>query len=346
MRIALDAMGGDLAPQAPVAGAVEAARRYNLEVLLVGPEERVREELARHDTAGLSLLIVHAPEVIGMEEHAAQAVRRKGQSSIVVGMRLVRDGQAQAFVSAGHSGAIMAAATLILGRLPGVERPPLATPFPARKGFFLFLDAGANTDCRPEYLLQFARLGAAYAERVYGIPHPRVALLSNGEEESKGNRLVQEAHALLRRTPGLHFLGNIEPKDMLAGAADVVVADGFVGNLVMKSAEAVAEMLLGTLREELTRSFRTRLPALFLRSAFRRVRARLDYSEYGGALLLGLRGIAITAHGRSNPRAICNAIRVAREAVLQRAVEAMADVLKEEKEVPYGRETEPGKNPA
>jgi len=328
MRIALDAMGGDLAPQSPVAGAVEAARAYGVEILLVGPEEVVREEVARHDTSGLSLPIVHAPEVIAMDEHAAQAVRRKGDSSIVVGMRLVRDGQAQAFVSAGHSGAIMAAATLILGRLPGVERPALATPFPSRKGFFLFLDAGANTDCRPEYLLQFARMGAIYAEKVYGLARPRVALLSNGEEESKGDRLVREAHALLRQAFDLNFLGNIEPKDMLAGAADVVVADGFVGNLVMKSAEAVAEMLLGTLRQELARSPLTRLPALFLIPAFRRVRARLDYSEYGGALLLGLRGIAITAHGRSNPRAIRNAIRVAREAVLQQAVEAMAGALR------------------
>jgi glycerol-3-phosphate acyltransferase PlsX len=328
MRIALDAMGGDLAPQSPVAGAVEAARAYGVEILLVGPEEVVREEVARHDTSGLSLPIVHAPEVIAMDEHAAQAVRRKGDSSIVVGMRLVRDGQAQAFVSAGHSGAIMAAATLILGRLPGVERPALATPFPSRKGFFLFLDAGANTDCRPEYLLQFARMGAIYAEKVYGLARPRVALLSNGEEESKGDRLVREAHALLRQASDLNFLGNIEPKDMLAGAADVVVADGFVGNLVMKSAEAVAEMLLGTLRQELARSPLTRLPALFLIPAFRRVRARLDYSEYGGALLLGLRGIAITAHGRSNPRAIRNAIRVAREAVLQQAVEAMAGALR------------------
>jgi len=328
MRIALDAMGGDLAPQSPVAGAVEAARAYGVEILLVGPEEVVREEVARHDTSGLSLPIVHAPEVIAMDEHAAQAVRRKGDSSIVVGMRLVRDGQAQAFVSAGHSGAIMAAATLILGRLPGVERPALATPFPSRKGFFLFLDAGANTDCRPEYLLQFARMGAIYAGKVYGLARPRVALLSNGEEESKGDRLVREAHALLRQASDLNFLGNIEPKDMLAGAADVVVADGFVGNLVMKSAEAVAEMLLGTLRQELARSPLTRLPALFLIPAFRRVRARLDYSEYGGALLLGLRGIAITAHGRSNPRAIRNAIRVAREAVLQQAVEAMAGALR------------------
>lgn len=327
MRIALDAMGGDHAPGVVVAGAVQAAREYGIEIVLVGPEERLRQELGRYDTAGLSLPIVHAPEVIEMSEHPAMAVRRKAGSSIVVGTRLVRDGEAAAFVSAGHSGACLAAATLILGRLPGIERPTLATIFPSRQGFFILTDAGANTDCKPEYLLQFAYMGAAYAETVYGIARPRVGLVSNGEEETKGDRLVQEAHALLRRAPGLNFVGNIEPKDMLAGAVDVAVADGFVGNLVMKSAEAAAEMINAMLRQELTRSPATRIPAALLRPAFRRLKARMDYSEYGGAPLLGLRGLFIFAHGRSNARAIQNAVRVAHQAATQGTVEAIARSL-------------------
>jgi glycerol-3-phosphate acyltransferase PlsX len=324
MRIVLDAMGGDYAPREVVAGAVEAARLYGVEIVLVGREEEVRAELRRYP--GTELSVVHASEVIGMDEHPAMAVRRKGNSSIVVGLRLVRDRQADAFVSAGHSGAVMAAATWLLGRLPGVERPALATVFPAREGFFLAADIGANTDCRPEYLLQFAHMASAYAERVLGIPRPRVALLANGEEETKGDRLVQETHALLRQAR-LNFMGNVEPKDALAGAADVVIADGFVGNIFLKSTEATAETLLGMLREELTRSPWSRLPAMLLRPAFRRLRRRLDYREYGGALLLGLKGIAVIGHGRSDARAIRSAVRVAREAVLQKAVEAMAEAL-------------------
>lgn len=328
MRIALDAMGGDYAPRVPVAGAVEAARAYGVEVLLVGREGKVGSELARHETAGLSLQIVPASEVIEMEEHAAMAVRRKRDSSVVVGTRLVRDGGADAFVSAGHSGATMAAATLLLGRATGVDRPALATIFPRREGVFFLADVGATTDCRPKYLLQFARMGVVYAERVYGLKRPRVGLLSNGEEETKGDRLVQEAHALLRQAGDLRFVGNVEPKDaLIAGAAEVVIADGFVGNIVLKSTEAAAEFLLGLMREELTRTLWSKLVAALLRPAFRRIRAHLDYSEYGGALLLGLRGVAIIAHGRSDARAVQNAIRVARDAVAQGAVEEVARAM-------------------
>ncbi len=327
MRIVLDAMGGDYAPREVVAGAVEAARAYGIELVLVGREEEVRAELDRHPAAGLPLSVVHAAEVIGMDEHPAMAVRRKRESSIVVGLQMVRDGQADAFVSAGNSGAVMAAATWLLGRIPGVERPALATVFPSRVGFFLVADIGANTDCRPEYLLQFGRMASAYAQHVLRIPEPRVALLANGEEETKGDRLVQEAHALFRQAAGLNFAGNIEPKDALAGGADVVIADGFVGNIFLKSTEAAAEVLLGMLREELTRNLWNRLSAALLRPAFRRLRRRLDYREYGGALLLGLRGVAVIAHGRSDARAIRSAVRVAREATLQGAVEAISKAL-------------------
>lgn len=334
MRIALDAMGGDHAPAVVVAGAVEAARRYGGEILLVGPEALVAAELAGHDTAGLGLSIVHAPEVIEMSEHPAMAVRRKRASSIVVGNRLVRDGQAEAFVSAGNSGACMAASTLILGRLPGIERPTLAAVFPSLHGLFVLADAGANTDCKPEYLVQFATMGAVYARKVLGIANPRVGLVANGEEATKGDRLVQEAHALLKQACGLNFVGNVEPKEMLAGAVDVAVADGFVGNLVMKSAEAAAEMLVSLLRQELTRSLATRVPAALLRSAFRRLRARMDYSEYGGAPLLGLKGVSILAHGRSDARAICNAIHVARQVVAGGTQEAIAQALTEDGQPP------------
>jgi glycerol-3-phosphate acyltransferase PlsX len=328
MRIVLDAMGGDYAPEAAVAGGVAAAREFGIEVVLVGQQDRVRAELARHDTAGLMLPIVHASEVIAMEEHAAMAVRKKKDASIAVGMRLVRDGEAEAFVSAGHTGACMAAGLFILGRLPGVQRAPLATVFPSRTGRpFILTDIGANTDCRPEYLLQFAAMAAIYAERVYGLPNPRIALLANGEEDTKGDKLVQETHAVLKRTPGLNFIGNVEPKEMLAGGADVVVADGFPGNLTMKTAEAIADMIMGLLREELMASWWTKAAAALLRPAFRRVRARLDYTEYGGALLLGLKGVVVIAHGRSNARAVTSAIRVARQAVTQGAVAAIKQAL-------------------
>lgn len=327
MRIVLDAMGGDHAPETPVAGAVEAARTYGVEILLIGPEQTVRATLARHETDNLPIHVIHAPEVIGSSESPAMAVRRKKNSSIVAGMRMVRDGQADAFVSAGHSGATMVAATLLLGRAPGVERAALSTAMPSRKGLYLLADAGANTDCRPEFLLQFGQMAAVYAEKVYDIPNPRVGLLANGEEDTKGDSLVQEAHALLRAAPGLHFVGNVEPKDVFAGASDVVVADGFVGNVFLKNTEAVGEVLLGMLREELTRTALRKLAAACLRPAFRKAMAPLDYSEYGGALLLGLNGVAIIGHGRSNAKAIVNAVRVARLAVLKKAVDAVSRAI-------------------
>jgi glycerol-3-phosphate acyltransferase PlsX len=327
MRIALDAMGGDFAPEVPVAGAVEAARTYGADILLIGRESAVRTELDRHRTDHLPLHIVHTPQVIDSHEHPAMAVRRKKESSIVVGMRMVRDGKADAFVSAGHSGATMVAATLILGRAPGVERAALSTAMPSRKGLYLLADAGANTDCRPEYLLQFGHMAAVYAEKVYDIAHPRVGLLSNGEEETKGDQLVQEAHALLQAAPNLNFVGNAEPKEIFAGAVDVVVADGFAGNIFLKTTEAVGEVLLGLLREELTRTPLRKLAAASLRPAFRSAMAPLDYSEYGGALLLGLNGVAIIGHGRSNAKAVLNAVRVARLAVLKGAVDAVSQAI-------------------
>jgi glycerol-3-phosphate acyltransferase PlsX len=347
MRIILDAMGGDRAPADPVRGAVLAARAYNCTVVLVGPRATLQAELAHHDIAGLDLPIVDAPDVIGMDEHPAQAIRRKTASSHVVGLRMLRDGEGDAFVSAGHSGATMAGALFILGRVPGIERPALAAIFPTMHRPLLVLDVGANTDCKPEYLQQFAAMGSVYAERAMGVREPRVALLSNGEEDTKGDRLVQEAHALLRESP-LRFVGNAEPKDVLiADACDVLVTDGFVGNLFLKSSEATAKFATELARVELGRSLAPRLlaglaPAALLAllpgegrwralagalvggvallaallgPPLLNVRRTIDYRSYGGAPLLGVKGVVIIAHGKSDALAMQNAIRQAKEAV-------------------------------
>lgn len=317
-QIALDAMGGDYAPRAPVAGALEALRELAAEIRLVGPEAIVREEIQRQrgwGGADASLpLIVDAPEVISMAETPVTAVRSKRRSSIVVGLDLVARGEADAFVTAGNTGAAMAAAVLRLRRIPGIDRPALATPFPTQSGPCLLLDVGANAEARPQNLVQFALMGAAYAERVLGRERPRLGLLSIGEEASKGSPLVQEAHQLLRNAP-LHFVGNVEGKDILAGVADVVVMDGFVGNVMIKFAEGIGANLLDLLRSEIRANPLTALLAVGLLPVFRRVRRRLDYAEYGGAPLLGVNGVCIIAHGRSNPQAIRNALRVAAEAV-------------------------------
>lgn len=315
-------MGGDYAPAVPVEGAVAAAREFGVEVLLVGPEQAVKDELAKHDTAGLTLPIVHADEVVTMEEHAAATVRQKPNSTIAVGMRLVKSGEAGAFVSAGHSGAVMAAALFGLGRLQGVERPAIGTVFPTVNGRCFVLDIGANADCKPEYLQQFAVMGSAFAELIMGISRPRIGILSNGEEETKGNALVLATHPLLRES-GLNFVGNIEGKDIPQGMADVVVTDGFSGNVVVKLGEGVGSTLFELLRAELTSKLHYKLAAAVLKPAFRRVAKKLDYAEYGGANLLGVNGPVVIAHGRSNARAIMNALRVAKQSVEQDLVEAI-----------------------
>ena len=313
MRIALDAMGGDHAPAEPVAGAVAAARAYGIEVTLVGRTAAIEIELAKHDTAGLVLPIVEAPDLIEMDEHPANAARRKPNASINVALRLVKEGTAAAMISAGNSGAVMAAALLTLGRVPGIERPAIGAVMPTAHGRVLLIDAGANTDPKPSQLVQFGQMGAIFMERVQGVKNPRVGLLANGEEATKGNALVQATHPLLAAS-GLNFVGNIEGKDVPAGVADVVVADGYTGNVVLKLTEGVAAQLLGMIRAELTASLLTKLLAAGLRPAFRRVGARLDYREVGGAPLLGVEGVVVIAHGRSDALAIQNAIRASKEA--------------------------------
>jgi glycerol-3-phosphate acyltransferase PlsX len=327
MRIVLDAMGSDNRPGPDVAGGVAAARQWGVEVILVGPEDVVKAELAKHDAAALPITVVHAPEVIEMHEHT-EAVKRKKDSSICVGMRMVREGQADGFVSAGNTAAVLAAAIFDLGRVRGIKRPALATFYPVSFNPVLLLDHGATADCKPEYMLQFAQMGVAYVEKVWGIPNPRLGLVSNGEEPDKGNILVRETYAVLSQS-GLNFLGNVEPKEVTRGAADVVLTDGFTGNVMLKTTEAIASFMLRYLRRELTGGLLDKiglllalpglvamLPGLLLlMPSLRQVARHLDYAEYGGALLLGVDGVVVVGHGRSNAKAIKNGINRAREAV-------------------------------
>ncbi len=319
--MALDAMGGDYAPAELVRGAVQAVREGGLRVLLVGPAATVEAELARQGIRGpelaSSIEVVPADETIEMGEHPAAAVRAKRGAPVVVAARLVKDGLADGFISAGSTGAAMAAALLVLGRIPGIERPALATVFPTVSGRCLLLDVGANAEVRPSHLAQFAVMGSLYSSRVLGVPSPRVGLLNIGEEETKGSQVAQEAHQLIkalgaRAGAGFQFVGNVEGKDVPAGLADVVVSDGFAGNIALKMAEGMGELAFTLLKEEAGRSLRTRLGGLLLKPALRGIRSRLDYEEYGGAPLLGVNGVAVAAHGRSRARAILSALRVAR----------------------------------
>lgn len=303
-------MGGDHAPEQVVAGAALAADEQEVEVAVVGVPERVQRLLDPHPR----LRFVPASQVIEMHDHPAQAVRAKTDSSMSVCARLCKQGEAAAWVSAGNSGAIMAAALFLQGRIRGVERPALGTILPTSGNPTYFLDVGANVDSRPDYLVQFAQMGAVYAERVLGRSNPTVGLLSNGEEEGKGDERVRETATRLRRT-SVNFIGNVEPKDVLGGAADVVVADGFVGNVAIKMAEATAELVFRTMRDEIPRTVRGKAGGLLIRPGVSRIRARMDWREFGGAPLLGIDGVAVVAHGRSDAVAIKNAIRTAVQAV-------------------------------
>lgn len=332
MRIALDAMGGDHAPEVTVAGAVAAAREFGIQIALVGQEEIVQRELASHDWQGLSLSVVHAPEAVDMHDKPSEVLRSKPQSCMHVGMEMVKNGQADAFVTCGNTGGALAIALVKLGRirvdsLRRIHRPTLATVYPTRTGFCFFMDTGANTDWRPEYLQQFAVMGSVYAESVLGVSEPRVGLVSIGEEEGKGTIAVREAYELIKATPGLNFIGNIEGKDIPAGKADVVVTDGFTGNVIIKLSEGVATLIVETLREEITSRTLAKAGALLARPALRAVAHKLDYAEYGGAVLLGLNHVCIVGHGRSNARAVRSALRVARDAVQADVVEKIREGL-------------------
>jgi glycerol-3-phosphate acyltransferase PlsX len=312
--IALDAMGSDKAPKPEIEGAVLAARHYGVEVLLVGPEQQIRTALADHPAAGgVPITVVNATEVVGMHEKAAQAVRAKKDSSMRVGLRLVRDGKASGFVSAGNTGAVMATAKMVLGSVRGVDRPGLAAIFPTAAGTAaLLLDVGANVDSKPQNLEQFAVMGEIYYRSILGNARPRVGLLSIGEEESKGNELTREAHKLLKQLP-FNFIGNVEGRDLYNGKVDVIVCDGFVGNVALKISEGMVEAVRFLLKESLRATITSQVGFLLSRRAFEDFKKRLDYSEYGGAPLLGVKGVCIVGHGSSNSNAIKNAIRVAAE---------------------------------
>jgi phosphate acyltransferase len=315
MNIALDVMGGDNAPHEVIAGAVLAAREYGIAVSLVGKPDVIARELTKHDVRGLKLPIVPASEVIEMEDKPATAVRAKKDSSMVVACQLVKAGKADAFVTCGNTGGALAAGILHIGRMKGIQRPALITPFPTQTGFCLILDVGANVDSRPEHLQQFAVMGSIYSKRIMGVRSPTVRILSNGEEQGKGSQLVLEAATLLEKTPGITFLGNIEGRDIVNDLADVVVTDGFTGNVLIKTAEGVGKLIRTILVEELTASPISSLGGLLAKSALRRLSRRIDDSEFGGAVLLGLSNLVVVAHGRSNANAVRHAIRVAKQSI-------------------------------
>ncbi|HYL95802.1 MAG TPA: phosphate acyltransferase PlsX, partial [Terriglobales bacterium] len=312
--IAVDAMGSDRAPKPEIEGAILAARHHHVQVLLVGREDVLRQELAHHSQAArLPIEIVHASEVITMEDKAAQALRAKRDSSMRVGIRLVHDGRADGFVTAGNTGAAMATAKVILGTLPGVDRPALAAVFPTAAGTAAILvDVGANVDCKPNNLEQFAIMGEIYFRSIFGTRRPRVGLLSNGEEESKGNDLTRDAYKLLKQLP-INFVGNVEGRDLYNGQVDVIVCDGFVGNVALKISEGVVELVREALKDSLRATITRQVGFLLSRKAFVEFKKRVDYTEYGGAPLLGLKGVCIVSHGSSNANAIKNAVRVASE---------------------------------
>jgi glycerol-3-phosphate acyltransferase PlsX len=311
IRIAVDAMGGDHAPQAIVDGAVAAARHLDARIALVGAATAVEAALDSHaDWRDLNIEIIDAPDVIAMTEPPAAALRRKPGASVRVAADRVARGEAAAIVSAGHTGAAVIAAYSAFGTIPGVDRPALATTIPTRSRPAVLLDAGANVQCRPQHLLQFAIMGSVYARVAAGIARPRVGLLSIGEEETKGNELTRETHRMLKSAP-VNFIGNVEGGEIYSGVADVIVCDGFTGNIVLKTSEGLVDAVEALLADELQGTFSSQVGYLLARRAFRRFRRRVDYSEYGGAPLLGVAGLAIVCHGRSSPKAIRNAIAMA-----------------------------------
>jgi len=310
VKIAVDAMGGDYAPREIVLGAVRARRELGIDVILVGNEIQVTKELKSQKAEHL-IPVVNAAEIIAMNESPAGAVRRKRNSSIVKAVEIIKEGNAAALVSAGSTGAAMAASLLHWGRIKSIGRPAIATLLPNRNGGTLLLDAGANTDCSPKHLLQFAIMGSLYSELILGVKNPAVGLLNIGEEETKGNELTLSAYSLLKES-GVNFIGNVEGRDIFSGVADVVVCDGFVGNVVLKTGEGLATALFNTIREEISKSVLAKLGATLIIPLLKELKRKMDYAEYGGAPLLGVNGITIIAHGSSNSTAIKNAIQLAK----------------------------------
>lgn len=333
MRIVLDAMGSDDRPTPDIAGAILAAQDFlNDTIILTGDQTTIKQRLLECNNTSANIEIVHASQIVTMSDKPANALKEKPESSIHVGLKLVQDGAADAFVTAGNTGATLAIATLGgLGRISGVKRPALGSilKIPNKVDqHVILLDIGATVDAKAEWLIQFALMGSVYAESVLGLSNPRIGLLSNGEEESKGNQVIIETHGLLKTSPNLNFIGNIEPKDALNGAADVVVSDGFIGNISIKSMEAMGSTIASLIRSEAKRNITSMLGGLLMRSAFKQVYKQIDAREIGGAPLLGVKGVVIIGHGRSNDRAIRNAINQARIAVQSKIVQAIEDGIR------------------
>ena len=319
-------MGGDNAPSVIVDGAVKAAGDLGCRILLVGPKEVVKAELSRHDTSQLNIDIVHASQIVGMDEAPSVAFRKKKDSSITVGMKLVKNGEADAFVSAGNTGAVMAAGSLLLRTIPGISRAAIAATLPTAKGYSMLIDAGANVDCKPRTLFEFGIMGSAYAAHMLDKKEPIVGVLSIGEEESKGNDIVREAVSLLQKS-GLNFIGNIEAKEVYRGTVDVIVCDGFVGNVSLKVSESVAEMIGNALKSIFSRNLRTKIGYMLIRPYLDEFKKRIDYHEVGGAPLLGLNGTVIIAHGSSKARTIANAIAQAERFTRMNVIAKIRSVL-------------------
>jgi glycerol-3-phosphate acyltransferase PlsX len=328
MRIVLDAMGSDSHPEPEIQAAVDAARHFGDQIILVGPENILLSKLKSLTSDLSTVKIIHAPEVLEMTDKPAENARRKAQNSMAIGMDLVKQGEGDAFVTAGNTGGAMANALFRIGRIRGVKRPALTAVFPVRNGKCVVLDIGANAECKPEYLLQFAVMGAIYAEKVRGISNPRIGLLSNGEEAGKGNELVKESYPLLENSK-LNFIGNVEGKELFNGDADVVVTDGFTGNILLKTSEAVSKLLTDIIRQEIMSSIRTKIGGVLVKPAFASVKKIMDPSEVGAAPLLGINGLVFVGHGRSDARALFSAISIARQAVQANLMGALRTAIQD-----------------
>lgn len=322
MAIVLDAMGSDKYPEPEIEAAVEGARLFHQEIILVGNEEILKPRLEKLNSANLPVRIVHAPDILEMWDKPVENARKKPLNSMAVGLGLVKNGEAQAFVSAGNTGGVMFNGLRALGRIKGVQRPALTALFPVKNGHCVVLDIGANADCRPDFLVQFAIMGSIYAEKVLNKSNPRVGLLSNGEESGKGNQLIKDTYHLLEEA-GLNYIGNVEGKELFGGEVDVVVTDGFTGNILLKSSESVAKFITDVLKEELMSSFRTKIGGLLAKPAFGQIKKMMDPAEVGAAPLLGIDGLVFVGHGRSDARALVNALKVAHTAIETNLLDAL-----------------------
>lgn len=326
MIIAVDAMGGDQGLLATVKGSIEAIKELGVNIILIGNEEKIKNEILKNNYCGSDIEIINAEEVITNDEEPAMAIRRKKKSSMVIGLNLVKEGSADAFVSSGSTGALLAGGLFIVKRIKGIDRAALAIPYPTKRGVSLLLDAGANTDCKAKYLQQFAIMGSIYTEKILNIGNPKVSLINIGTEEGKGNELSKEAYLLLKSS-NINFVGNIEARDIPEGVADVLVCDGFVGNIILKLTEGLAMSIFSMLKDEFMSSTKSKIGALLLKSGFKKFKKRLDYTEYGGAPLLGTRGVVIKAHGSSDAKAIKNAIKQAKVFVENKVIEKIEDEI-------------------